>query len=73
MNDDNTSEAICPAIGSVPAHSLRPDRCLTLPESTSALHIMGKAADASETRGMCERALRLLAQQMLCPSVFSRS
>lgn len=64
MNDDTTAEDIYAIIGTVVARLLKPGQHLTLHEITSALHSMGEAASAAAMRKNCERAIRLLAQQM---------
>lgn len=64
MNDDTTAEDIYAVIGTVVARLLKPDQHLTLHEIISALHSMGEAVGAAEMRENCERAVRLLAQQM---------
>ncbi|ADU72184.1 hypothetical protein [Pantoea sp. At-9b] len=64
MNDDTTAEDIYAVIGTVVARLLKPDQYLTLHEITSALHSMGEAAGSAGMRESCERAVRMLAQQM---------
>ncbi|PJZ05545.1 hypothetical protein PRCB_10910 [Pantoea rodasii] len=64
MNDDTTAEDIYAVIGTVVARLLKPDQHLTLHEITSALHSMGELSDAEDVRGVCARAVRLLARQM---------
>lgn len=64
MNDGTTAEDIYAVIGTVVARLLKPDQYLTLHEITSALHSTGESAGAAAVRENCERAVRLLAQQM---------
>ena len=64
MNDDITAEDIYAVIGTVVARLLKPDHYLTLHEIISALHHMGEADGTKCIRESCERAVRLLAQQM---------
>jgi len=64
MNDDITAEDIYAVIGTVVARLLKPDQYLSLSEITSALHSMGEASNAAGIRESCERAVKLLAQQM---------
>ena len=64
MNDDDTAEEVYAVIGTVVARLLKPDQYLTLHEIASALHSMGEASGTAGMRESCERAVRLLAQQM---------
>ncbi|MBS0880949.1 hypothetical protein JK231_10080 [Pantoea sp. JGM49] len=64
MNDDTTAEDIYAVIGTVVARLLKPDQHLTLHEITSALHSMSEVVGTAGMRLSCERAIRLLAEQM---------
>ncbi len=64
MNDDTTAEDIYAVIGTVVARLLKPDQYLTLHEITSALNSMSEVVGTAGMRLSCERAIRLLAEQM---------